>query len=148
MDWATLRQWKCNARNYQYQLGYPYRFNDCAHPPIARGFSLPPVKGDAWHTETCSSVQWPWLAYPAALLVLTFVFLLATIVQSACYSRKRIWKSSPLALLFHGLDTDMREKFRFVDRTEEMEQTAKGLPVRLSHEEGELRFVEPFGAKG
>ena len=112
------------------------------------GFDLPPFRGDAWHTQICISVKWPWLAYPAALLALTIVFLLATIVQSACHSRNQIWKSSPLALLFHGLDNDLREKFHVVDRTEEMEQTAKGLSVKLGRETGEVRFVESFGAKG
>jgi hypothetical protein len=108
------------------------------------GGNLPPVIGDAWRSDTCMAVRWPWLAYPAALLALTVVFLLATIVQSASYSRNWVWKSSPLALLFHGLDTDLREKFRLVASTEAMEQTAKGLSVKLEHEKGELRFFEAF----
>lgn len=111
-------------------------------------FDLPAISGNAWRNETCIGVRWPWLAYPVALLNLTISFLLATIVQSEAYSRKQIWKSSPLALLFHGLDNELREKFEHVDRTEEMARTAKELVVKLGREEGELRFVEALDNKG
>lgn len=106
------------------------------------GMNLSSTSGDAWHMETCISIRWPWLAYSAALLALAMVFLLATIAQSMHHSRKHLWKSSILAALFHGLDTDLREKFRHVDKSEEMERTAKRLVVRLGREEEESRLIE------
>jgi hypothetical protein len=36
-----------------------------------------PTAGVVYRTDTCISVQWPWLIFPAALLLLTLVFMLA-----------------------------------------------------------------------
>jgi hypothetical protein len=106
-----------------------------------------PATGEAWRTETCISVQWPWLTFPIVLLAMSLAFLLATIVQSARRVRRQIWKASPLALLFHGLDHDLSEKFRFVDQADEMEYMAKRVLVKVGHEDGGLRFVEAFQEK-
>ncbi|KAF2141171.1 uncharacterized protein K452DRAFT_318841 [Aplosporella prunicola CBS 121167] len=103
-----------------------------------------PAAGIASHTNTCINVRWPWLAYPAALLVLTFSFLLATILHSFGHVGHRIWKASQLAVLFHGLDDALREKCGVVDRTDQMASTARGLHVQVKHEETGMRFVEAF----
>ncbi|OJD40001.1 zinc-binding oxidoreductase protein [Diplodia corticola] len=91
-----------------------------------------PAQGMAQRTVTCVSVRWPWLAYPAALLVLTAVFLAATIVESVSRSGFQIWKGNPLALLFHGLDGDEVAKYRReVTHEGQMEQVAKTVRVRM-----------------
>lgn len=108
------------------------------------GLNLTAVGGQAWHTDTCISVQWPWFAFPAALLALTIGFLVATIGQSLNDSSIQIWKSSPLALLFHGLDHHVREKVQSENQIEEMERTARGVFVKLGHEANTLRFIEAF----
>ena len=113
----------------------------------ADGFNLQPLNGEAQHTETCISVQWPWLAFPASLLVLSVVFLIATVLQSIKYSRKQMWKSSPLALLFHGLNHDLRDRAHLGNTDEEMKRAAQGLLVKLSDEEKSSRFVEAFSSK-
>ena len=105
-----------------------------------------PASGDTWHTDTCISVQWPWLAFPVTLVVLATAFLLATIVQGARRSWEQIWKSSPLALLFHGLDNDLRDRYKALGTEDDMEQTAKKLSVQFETGNGPSRLVEAFKA--
>jgi hypothetical protein len=60
--------------------------------------------GEAKEAKTCIAVRWPFLAYPAALAVLTLIFFLAMVlVTRSTGHRPWVWKSSPLALLYHGL---------------------------------------------
>jgi hypothetical protein len=106
------------------------------------GNDLGSVSGSAWHTETCISVQWPWLAFPAVLLLLSLVFLLMTIAQGVGRSSDMIWKASPLALLFHGLDGGLSQRLQLVDHTAEMEQAAKDLTVRMGYDEGGAIFTQ------
>jgi hypothetical protein len=101
-----------------------------------------PALGIVLQTETCVSVQWPWLIFPAALLLLTLVFLLATMAQSRKYTNRHIWKGSPLALLFHGMDQDLSDRYRLVDRLYDMEESASHMVVQIKHTEGGLRFVD------
>ena len=64
-----------------------------------------PAQGQVFQVETCIKVQWPYLVLPAALVVLTLFFFAAMVVET----RKSLdWRSSPLALLFHGLRPDTR----------------------------------------
>jgi hypothetical protein len=101
-----------------------------------------PAAGLVFQTDTCVSVQWPWITFPAILLILTLVFLLATMAQSMKYTTRHIWKGSPLALLFHGMDQDLSDKCRLVDQLDEMEEKAEHTVVQIKHTEGGLRFVD------
>jgi hypothetical protein len=57
--------------------------------------------GEVSHFAICVDIQWPWITLPAALGILTVILLILSIVANR---RKQtpIWKSSPLALFFHG----------------------------------------------
>ncbi|KAL0265060.1 hypothetical protein SLS55_001018 [Diplodia seriata] len=102
-----------------------------------------PARGVAKHTVTCVSVRWPWLAYPAVLLALTAVFLVATIVESVGRSGFHIWKGNPLALLFHGLDGKEVAKYRGeVTHEGQMEQVAKKVRVRMGDLGSGMQLVE------
>lgn len=103
-------------------------------------FSSPAV-GTAYRTETCIIVQWPWLAYPAALLLLTLVFLAATIVQSRRRTRHQIWKASPLALLLHGVEDDVKGRCRHEIRTSEMEKSVREVNVLVGRGRDSLMLV-------
>jgi hypothetical protein len=65
--------------------------------------SVAKVVGAAYKMETYVHVQWYWLGLPVGLVGMSIIFLLATMWQN---ERKRAlaWKSSSLALLFHGLE--------------------------------------------
>ena len=60
-----------------------------------------PACGVAWTNETYLHVRWAWFAFPATLVFITAFFLLGIILET---SRRDIliWKSSNLALIFHG----------------------------------------------
>jgi hypothetical protein len=61
------------------------------------------VNGTAYKMETYVHVRWRWMALPIALVGLSIVFLAATILKNE-HKSALAWKSSSLALLFHGLE--------------------------------------------
>ena len=109
-----------------------------------------PVLGTVLESNTCVKVRRGWLAYPAALIVLTTAFLVLTIVDTSLHtpgqqvmigypkgtSRLRpagVWKSSILLYMFHGLeDRSLRttEPICLVPM-EEMERAANTISARL-----------------
>ncbi|KAI9721228.1 MAG: hypothetical protein M1812_002389 [Candelaria pacifica] len=91
-----------------------------------------PVYGDMRSTHTFVRVQWVWLAYPIALVVFSIIFLISTIVKSAGCANQEVWKSSPLALLYHGFHTETRERLSSLNTLEEMEMNSQKVRVTLS----------------
>lgn len=93
--------------------------------------------GTAWKMETFIHVRWAWLTLPILVVLMGVVFLLSAIIRTR---RLAGWKSSILAVLFHGLgDHHKREARGLV----EMEHTAKDIRVRLKQtREGGWGLVE------
>ncbi|KAL4883884.1 hypothetical protein BJY04DRAFT_215776 [Aspergillus karnatakaensis] len=93
------------------------------------------VTGTAYVTEVYVSVNWVWFASPAGLVALGILFLILTVFTN----RQRglhFWKSSLLAMLFHGLDELGSENWvacgdRKTMTVDQMEETAQGIQVRL-----------------
>ncbi|KAL5404698.1 hypothetical protein PMIN03_008966 [Paraphaeosphaeria minitans] len=69
------------------------------------------VMGQAFDLESFVEVRWPWLTLPFALLVLTGIFLLATVFRSS-HEKEHVgvWKTSAIATLLYGLPDDMSKK--------------------------------------
>ncbi|KAE9377208.1 hypothetical protein N431DRAFT_555454 [Stipitochalara longipes BDJ] len=61
------------------------------------------VYGTASRDETFVQVQWHWLTLPTALLGMSILFLGGTMLKNES-KHALAWKSSSLALLFHGLE--------------------------------------------
>lgn len=107
--------------------------------------ALKHVKGVAITTQTCIYVSWGWIAHPAVLLVLQAVFSTLVLAgpRRTRSSRERprplVWKSSPLALLFHGLDDRVRRDNRGLETVAQMDEAGKRIRVRLSRMDGEDR---------
>lgn len=93
-----------------------------------------PALGIVTRNETCLEVRWGWLALPAVLVAGTLVFFTAMIVETRpTGNRAQIWKSSPLALIFHGLEDPNRlHTNREMEGISDMERTAKGITVTLA----------------
>ncbi|KAF6808837.1 hypothetical protein CSOJ01_07305 [Colletotrichum sojae] len=104
------------------------------------------VVGTALTTETCVIVHWGWIAYPGALLVLQLVFL--ALVMGRRWGRdggrwSADWKSSPLALLFHGLGENLREAYGEVPSVSSMNKAARQIKAQLMDpgSRGNWRFL-------
>ncbi|KAF2828783.1 hypothetical protein CC86DRAFT_319841 [Ophiobolus disseminans] len=107
-----------------------------------------PMLGTVTRNTVCIRVQWPWVAFSAAIVLLTLVFFLYVVVKARGDQAelRRAWetegvhapfydfKSSALALLFHGLDDDSRRQLIDVgstNRTAEMAKRSKDVKIQL-----------------
>jgi len=106
------------------------------------------AQGKAGLTEIYIDVRWRWIVVPVALFVATVVQLVMTIVRTR-RTGSGVWRSSSLALAFHGFDSEAGEisrrrleavkgsqrKGRGGRERRENEETlldaAKGLKVRM-----------------
>jgi hypothetical protein len=80
------------------------------------------------------NVDWRWLIFPHALLALSFIFLVATIVKSRLSSIE-IWEASTLAMI-QILKEDTRMELGPLRSTSEMKKIAGSKQVRMTNEAG------------
>ena len=95
--------------------------------------------GVAWAEEVYIEVQWVWMIYPFALLLMAIGFLLLTIVENR---KQRPWKNSASAMLYTRLDNQLQEEASKADAqnrglTEDFDRTA----VRLNTQDWTFRPV-------
>ena len=102
-----------------------------------------PAQGLVSQNQTCLGVRWPWLAFPTALVLLTLTFFIAMLVESRprAFKNASIWKSTPLALLFHGLEL-LDGRHVDGDDVSDMETMAREITVRLETTNDGLKLVE------
>ncbi|KNG89899.1 hypothetical protein ANOM_001723 [Aspergillus nomiae NRRL 13137] len=86
------------------------------------------VKGMTWTVESFVSVRWPWMILPIALVAMTILFLVVTMIKTR---NQYIWKSSPLALLFSDLAVDGQHSFERNPSLSGMEDVSKKMNVWL-----------------
>jgi hypothetical protein len=91
------------------------------------------VYGEAFQTQLCTKIDWPWLIFPVLLLILTAALLIIIIGKTFLDGPDvPIWKSSILPLLFSAPNSDLKASSGFVrDIYEEAEKTT----VRLAHDD-------------
>lgn len=85
-----------------------------------------PAIGEVLHYATCLRIQWPWIAFPAALAVLSLVCFVAVVVVMD-RQRVPVWKSSPLALIMRGSNRE----FWCKPTSDAMEKRSKEITVIL-----------------
>ncbi|PQE12952.1 Carboxylic ester hydrolase protein [Rutstroemia sp. NJR-2017a BBW] len=86
------------------------------------------VHGQAQREAICIKVRWAWISLAAAVLGLAVLFLCTVIVtahRSMDYWWQGDWKSSSLALMWHGLDDSA-----VVRQRHELEKSGEGLLVQ------------------
>ncbi|KAI5457931.1 hypothetical protein BGZ63DRAFT_392189 [Mariannaea sp. PMI_226] len=110
-------------------------FDDVARQWDKNG-DLSVANGTSYEVTTCVEVHWPWIVYPAVMLVLQLVFCSLMVLASrrTGQDEPRVlvdWKSSPLAFLFHGLDGHLHRKLVHIDSVKEMDEVAKTTNVQL-----------------
>ncbi|KAF6802135.1 hypothetical protein CMUS01_15445 [Colletotrichum musicola] len=122
-DWDTKEQIQISCK-YKWWLEYLYREGRmtlesiaAAHQGMATAVSnrvranmnlfdgeTSTIKGSVWTTAVCVRADWPWLAFPGGLLVLTTFLLVEAYVQSCRHRAKLpVWKSTILPLLFYNV---------------------------------------------
>ncbi|KAJ4293706.1 hypothetical protein N0V90_008990 [Kalmusia sp. IMI 367209] len=72
--------------------------------------SIEMVQGPAFDLVSVVEVRWEWLSLPLGLLLLTFIFLVATIIRSSMEQDVGVWKTSAIATLLYGLPDDVRKR--------------------------------------
>jgi hypothetical protein len=68
------------------------------------------VNGNSYSRETYISVHWQWLAFPFALLFLSLVFLVLTMLKTAKDGDMGVWKTSAMPTLISSLPQDVQKK--------------------------------------
>ncbi|KAJ5116552.1 hypothetical protein N7456_000900 [Penicillium angulare] len=102
---------------------------------LARNMSNTPIYGVVTTQDSYVTVRWQWLTLPAVLLVAGVLLLIATALVST-RGGARLWKSSTLPLMFHGLERDFLAQKTIIENGQceyvsEMEQLADGINVDL-----------------
>jgi hypothetical protein len=65
--------------------------------------------GEAYNEEKFVHINWSWLIFPILLLVLSLVFLVATIVKTSKDTDTGIWKTSAMPALIYSLPSDLQQ---------------------------------------
>lgn len=99
------------------------------------------ASGAVLENQTCIHVRWAWLALPASLVLCSITFLAATIKLTSakrCTDPAKAWiatagplKSSPLPLLFHGIEPSTLLATGHPSTLNDMQRLAETLDVRL-----------------
>ncbi|KAF2675658.1 hypothetical protein K458DRAFT_324127, partial [Lentithecium fluviatile CBS 122367] len=107
--------------------------------------------GKSFSEETYVEVRWAWLSLPVGLLMLTLVFLVATIVRTSLeLDRVGVWKNSSIATLLYGLPDDMQRKITASQAACTPRTRAKVLNVRMLPTKGwrvSGNFLSPVAHK-
>ena len=89
------------------------------------------VVGQAGQTELFVHVTWVWITLPAFLVLAGTLFLMLAMFETKRLGAS-IWKTSELALLFHGLEESSPDLNAPLDRSSEMENMALGIRTKMA----------------
>jgi hypothetical protein len=124
------------------------------HPSLSS-----PLFGQALINTTCLRSEWKFLLWNALLLVLAWGMLFGILWKSrlsanpmGAVEARSPWKSSSLALLWHGLDDNTRRRYGMLEGKSEIEQQSDLLRVQLSRvmdgRPGHMQQREPYEQSG
>lgn len=68
------------------------------------------VEGAAYSQVTFVSVRWAWLSFPFLLLILSLVFLAATMIKTSKDGATGVWKTSAMPTLVYGLPKETQNQ--------------------------------------
>jgi hypothetical protein len=88
------------------------------------------VRGKAITEESYVRIRWQWIVLPAFLELASLALLVLTIIHSR-RENVPLWKSSVLALIYHGVDELRGQESLATERLSGMKVTAKTTDVRL-----------------
>lgn len=94
-----------------------------------RDISNHTVHGLSGSMELYVRVSWPWLLLPICSVIIGTILLVSVMITTRKH-KLPVWKTSELALLFHGLDFRVGNTTKMHEASE-MEDVASALQVRL-----------------
>jgi hypothetical protein len=95
------------------------------------------IEGKAFDNEVYVEVRWGWLSLPLGLLIISCIFLLATVIKSATEKDQvSIRKNSAIATLLYGLPDVYQKRLAKSNSKGTPRARAKELKVRLSATRG------------
>ncbi|KAE8836661.1 hypothetical protein HRS9139_04759 [Pyrenophora teres f. teres] len=93
------------------------------------------LKGEAYNMNKFIHINWGWLAFPLVLLILSLVFLVATIIRTSRDTETGLFKSSALPTLIYGLPKETQGQFTSSSTWNSTEETKK-VRIRLNPKTG------------
>jgi hypothetical protein len=69
------------------------------------------LAGEAYQQETYVKIKWEWLSFPFALLSLSLIFLVSTIIKTSSDGETGIWKNSAMPTLIYSLPKETQGQF-------------------------------------
>ncbi|KAL6712187.1 hypothetical protein ACN47E_000064 [Coniothyrium glycines] len=113
------------------------RFAQAISNVLRSSSSSEQFQGQSFDKEVFVSVRWAWLSLPVGLLLVSFVFLLATVIKSATEKGQvSIRKNSAIATLLYGLPDHYQKRLAKSNSKGTPRAKAKELKVRLSATRG------------
>ncbi|KAK0750760.1 hypothetical protein B0T18DRAFT_318626 [Schizothecium vesticola] len=94
-----------------------------------------PVRGHALLLEPYMHIRYAFLVVPATASLAACAFL-AMVVFQTLRTGTQLWKTSALAVLFHGLDHDVRCRFSDLEGLEAKREEARAVKVMLEDDGG------------
>jgi len=99
--------------------------------------------GTLWDTEQHYHVRWGWIIYPIAVVLAALLFVVGTVVKSR---HTDPWKTSVVALMFHGFHDLDHATYEQLGNAEEMERATRDWNVSLvKGSNGRTGFVRHDG---
>lgn len=97
--------------------------------------SKQPVRGHALLSEPYMHIRYAFLVVPAVASLAACAFL-AMVAYQTWRTGTQLWKTSALAVLFHGLDHDVRCRFSDLEGLEAKREEARAVKVMLEDDGG------------
>jgi hypothetical protein len=98
------------------------------------------ANGTQWYSTTCLGINWPWLSFDGAMILLSAIFLVLVAIESKGIESERLWKSSVLATLFCEIDDPVTAVVKPVGK-EDMGTIAKSTSVSLDSSRQTLKLL-------
>ncbi|KAH7350468.1 hypothetical protein BKA66DRAFT_599733 [Pyrenochaeta sp. MPI-SDFR-AT-0127] len=93
------------------------------------------VSGEAYSREKFVSIKWEWLIFPLLLLLLSFIFLISTIIKTSKNAATGVWKTSAMPTLIYSLPKETQSHLA-APSTWNSEKGTKKVRIKLLPERG------------
>ena len=98
------------------------------------------IDGMAFQLQAFIRIRWRWLTLPVLVLALTAVLLVTSILLTF-FTKSKAWKSSAIALLFHGLDPEHLDQLSGIKKRAQMDEASREVTVQLVKTEHGWRLL-------